>query len=98
MSSNILIWSKEIGFIRINEGNGTNLWPEDEEQGYVDYIILDFLDYDGYELAETDGTQVMMSEMYQEKFKNAREVIKYLIDCSWIPDAEYTILYGDDEQ
>ena len=98
MSSNILIWSKEIGFIRINEGNGTNLWPEDEEQGYVDYIMLDFLDYDGYELAETDGTQVMMSEMYQEKFKNAREVIKYLIDCSWIPDAEYIILYGDDEE
>ena len=95
--SNILIWSKEIGFIRINEGNGSNLLDEDESKGYVDYIMVDYLDYDGYDLVETDGTQSMLKEMYQDKFKDAREVIKYLIDCSWIPDAEYTILYGDEE-
>ena len=97
MSSNMLIWNEDIGFIRICEGNGCNLLDEDESKGYVDYIMLDFLDYDGYQLVESDGAQAMLTEMYQEKFKNAREVIKYLIDCSWIPDAEYTILYGDEE-
>lgn len=98
MSSNILIWSKEIGFIRINEGNGTNLWPEDEEQGYVDYIMLYFMEYDGFSLEESDGGQVMLSELYQEKFNNAKEVIEYLIESENIPNAEYIILYGDDEE
>lgn len=95
MSSNILIWNENIGFIRIKEGNGTNLLPEDEAEGYVDYIMVDYLDYDGYELVETDGTQVMLEELYQEKFRSKEEVVRHLIDCSWIPDAEYTYLYAE---
>ena len=63
-SSNILIWNKETGFIKINEGSGDNLHYEDELQGYVDYIMLDFIDYDGYDFTETDGGQVMLTEMY----------------------------------
>lgn len=90
---NILIWNKDVGFIRINEGNGSNLLDEDEAEGYVDYIMLDFLDYDGYEFEETDGAQVMLTELYQEKFNSITDVIRHLIDCSWIPDEDYTILY-----
>ena len=69
MSSNLLIWNEDVGFIRINEGNGSNLLPEDEELGYVDYIMVDFLEYDGYDFTETDGAQVMLTKMYQEKFQ-----------------------------
>lgn len=95
MSSNILIWNENIGFIRIKEGNGTNLLLEDEAEGYVDYIMVDYLDYDGYELVETDGAQVMLEELYQEKFRSKEEVVRHLINCSWIPEAEYTYLYAE---
>jgi hypothetical protein len=93
----ILIWEKEIGFIRINEGTGENLWPEDEDQGYVDYIMLDFMEYDGLSLEVSDGEQVLMTELYQEKFNSVKEVIEFLIEEEYIPKAEYTILYGDDD-
>lgn len=95
MVSNILIWDKQIGFIRINEGNGTNLLSEDEEAGFVDYIMLDFMEYDGMELTETDGAQIMLTELYQEKFENEAEVIQYLIDTNWIPDVDYVYLYAE---
>lgn len=95
VSGNILIWNEDIGFVRINEGTGENLLPEDEEQGYVDYVMLSFLEYDGYDFEETDGVQVMLTELYQEKFKTIEEVIQYLIEMNWIPDYKYQILYGE---
>lgn len=95
MVSNILIWNEKVGFIRINEGTGDNLLLEDEEEGYVDYIMLDFMEYDGMDLIETDGGQVMLSEMYQEKFENEAEVVQYLIDADWIPDVDYVYLFAE---
>jgi len=92
-SSNILIWNEKVGFIKINEGSGDNLFDEDEDEGYVDYIMMDFIEYDGYSFTETDGAQVMLTEMYQEKFESETEVVQYLIDCEWIPDVEYVYLY-----
>lgn len=95
ISGNILIWNEQVGFIKINEGNGSNLLDEDEEDGYVDYIMLDFIEYDGYDFIETDGAQVMLMEMYQEEFEDETEVVEYLIDCGWIPDVDYVYLYGN---
>lgn len=95
MVSNILIWHKEVGFPRINEGTGANLLSEDEEQGFVDYIMLDFLKYNGYDFEECDGAQVMLTELYQEKFKAVDEVINYLINTEWIPNYEYQVLFAE---
>ena len=91
-SKHILIWNEDTDFIKINEGTGDNLLDEDEAEGYVDYIMLDFIEYDGYDFTETDGAQVMLTELYQEKFANATEVVQYLIECEWIPDVEYVYL------
>lgn len=93
VASNILIWNKEVGFVRINEGNGSNLLPEDSEEGYVDYIMMDFMEFDGFGLFETDGAQVMLRELYQEKFKTGKDVVRHLVGTGFIPDAEYTFLY-----
>lgn len=93
MESNILIWNERVGFIKINEGSGDNLLPEDELEGYVDYIMVDFIEYDGYDFTETDGAQVMLTEMYQEKFEDVDEVVQYLIDGGWIPGVDYMYLY-----
>lgn len=95
MISNILIWNEEIGFYKVNEGDGSNLLLEDEAKGYVDYIMLDELEYDGYDFEEVDGSQVMLTELYQEQFKTKEEVIQYLIDTNWIPDVDYTYLYAE---
>lgn len=93
VSSEILIWNKEIGFIRLAEGTGDNLLDEDEAEGFVDYIMLYFLDYGDGELMENDGIQVMLCEFYQVKFSSVDQVIKHLIDCEFIPDVEYIVLY-----
>lgn len=95
MVGNILVWNERVGFVRINEGTGDNLLPEDEANGYVDYIMLDFMEYDGMELIETDGAQAMLTELYQEKFESETEVVQYLIDTDWIPDVDYVYLYAE---
>lgn len=95
---NILIWHQNIGFIQIHEGTGDNLLYEDEEEGYVDYIMIDGYDFDGYELVEccdcVEGAQVMLRELYQDIFQSAEDVVKYLINEDWIPNEEYIILYA----
>lgn len=99
VASEILIWNKEIGFIRIYEGDGCNLLPEDEDEGYVDYINIDGLAYELGELAEcyepVEGGMAMLTELYQKKFESATEVVQYLIDTDWIPDVEYVILHAE---
>ena len=97
MESNILLWNKEVGFIAVNEGDGSNLLSEDQAEGYVDYIMIDFLEYDGYsELIDAgiDNPQVMLTELYQEKFKTVDDVIDHLIKSGWIPDVKYIVLYA----
>lgn len=97
MVSNILIWNEKVGFIQANEGNGSNLTLKDEQSGYVDYIMLAFITYNGYDFEETDGAQVMLSELYQEKFEDEAAVVQFLIHDGWIPDEEYTYLYAGQE-
>lgn len=94
MFSSILIWNKDVGFIKINEGTGDNLLKEDVKNGYVDYIMIDVVEYDGDEFEALDGGQVMLTELYQEKFKSIEDVVNYLIASDEIPDAVYTVLYA----
>ena len=66
----VFIYVPSVGqILRIAEGNGMNLLEEDEAEGYVDYIY-----YDQYRLSvgipECDGGQVMLTEMFREKFRS----------------------------
>lgn len=60
--------------IRIAEGSGDNLLPEDIEDGYVDYIY-----YEQYELSnnmpEVDGGQILMEEMFRDKYECTADCI-----------------------
>lgn len=94
VSSYILVWNEETGFIRINEGDGSNLLKEDIKEGYVDYIMYDMLEYDGIDLVENDGGQVMLTKPYQEMFSDKEAVVKYMVDAGWIPDVQYIYLYA----
>lgn len=97
MVSTVLIFHKEIGFFRIAEGTGDNLLREDKEEGYVDYLLLEELEYDGQNcLNEVDGTQVMLTELYQEKFHTVDELLKYLIvDTGFLPNELFQVLYAE---
>lgn len=94
VEGSILIWNKDVGFIKINEGTGENLLKEDIKEGYVDYMMIDFVEYDGDEFEVMDGGQVMLKELYKEKFNSIENVVDYLIECDEIPNAVYTVLYA----
>lgn len=89
----ILLWNKDIGFVRVAEGNGSNLTVEDENEGYKDYVMVDFIEFDGYDFKETDGAQVMLTKLYNEMFEDANEVVEYLKETGYIPDVGYYFLY-----
>lgn len=98
--STILIWSKETGFVRIIEGSGDNLSNEDLIEGYVDYMIMDGLEFDGFDTFEEscdaiEGGMAMMRRMYQEQFRSTQDVIDYLIYEDFLPRAKYVILYEE---
>lgn len=100
MKSNILIWNIETGFVRITEGDGCNLLSEDKEEGYVDYINIDGLKYDGFDEFDEcydpiEGGMAMLRELYQEMFITVADIIDYLIETERIPDVTYTVLYAE---
>nr|UVY26726.1 MAG: hypothetical protein [Bacteriophage sp.] len=68
--------------LRVSEGNGTNLLEEDEVQGYVDYIYYDQYELDA-EMTNCDGGQVMLTELFREKFKNTMEAIPAALDMAY---------------
>ena len=100
IADTILIWNEETGFIRITQGSGCNLLREDIAEGYVDYINIDGLEYDGSdEFIEcydpVEGGMAMLKEYYEDMFETPREVIDYLIEDKWLPNVDYTILYAE---
>lgn len=78
--------------VRIAEGNGTNLLDEDEAEDYVDYIY-----YDQHELSsgipECDGGQVMLTELFRDKFSSTEDAIPAVLDMAYgNKDLKYVIL------
>lgn len=68
--------------VQISEGSGDNLLDEDIEAGYVDYIY-----YEQYELEpgvpEIDGGIVMLTQLFQEKFKCTADAIPHVLDMAY---------------
>lgn len=68
--------------VQISEGSGDNLLDEDIDAGYVDYIY-----YEQYELEpgvpEIDGGMVMLTELFQEKFKCTADAIPHVLDMAY---------------
>lgn len=68
--------------LRVSEGNGTNLLEEDEAQGYVDYIYYDQYELDT-EMTNCDGGQVMLTELFRDKFKSTLDAIPAALDMAY---------------
>ena len=78
--------------LRIAEGTGDNLLEEDQEEGYVDYIY-----YEQYSLEngmpEVDGGQVMLKELFREKFRCTEECIPDVLEMAYgTKELEWTVL------
>ena len=68
--------------LRVSEGNGSNLLQEDEAHGYVDYIYYDQYELDP-EMTNCDGGQVLLAEMFRNKFKNTLEAVPAVLDMAY---------------
>ena len=74
--------------VRISEGTGDNLLPEDTAAGYVDYIMYDqyYLD-EG--MQEVDGGQLMTYQLVQEKYKRLADSMPDVLEMAYgypLPD------------
>ena len=70
--------------IKISEGSGDNLTDDDIAVGYVDYIYYETHSREPG-LPEVDGGMIMLTELFQEKFKSTAEAIPAVLD----------MMYGD---
>lgn len=78
--------------IRISEGSGDNLLDEDIESGYVDYIYYDQHSRE-IDLPEIDGGQVMLTELFRDKFSCTKDAIPAVLDMAYgNENIEYIVL------
>lgn len=78
--------------IRISEGTGDNLLPEDIEEGYVDYIIYEQYELD-IDMPESDGGQVMLTELFRKKYTCTEDCIPDVLDMAYDnSELEYMVL------
>ena len=68
--------------IRIDEGSGDNLTNDDIDQGYVDYIYYEVYNVQ-QDLPEVDGGVVMLTELFQNKFKSVKDAIPAVLDMAY---------------
>ena len=68
--------------IRIAEGSGDNLTDDDISQGYIDYIYYDVYNVQ-QDLPEVDGGIVMLTELFQNKFKSVKDAIPAVLDMAY---------------
>ena len=78
--------------IRIGEGSGDNLTNDDINQGYVDYIYYDTYNVQ-QDLPEVDGGMIMLTELFQEKFKSVKDAIPAVLDMAYGDESiKYVVL------
>ena len=78
--------------IRIDEGSGDNLTNDDIDQGYIDYIYYEVYNVQ-QNLPEVDGGIVMLTELFQNKFKSVKDAIPLVLDMAYgNASIEYSVL------
>lgn len=78
--------------IRISEGCGDNLTDDDIDQGCIDYIYYETHSRE-QDLPEVDGGMIMLTELFQEKFKSTADAIPAVLDMAFGDESvEYILL------
>ena len=68
--------------VRIAEGTGDNLLPEDTEKGYIDYIYYEQYEL-GIDMPEADGGQIMLKELLRDKYQCIADCIPSVLDMAY---------------
>lgn len=68
--------------VRISEGTGDNLLYEDRDEGFVDYIYYEQFEL-GIDMQEVDGGQVMLTELFRDKYKCTAACIPDVLDMAY---------------
>ena len=78
--------------VKIAEGSGDSLDENDLAQGYVDYIYYEqYAVKDGF--PDVDGGIVLLTELFQDKFKSTKEAIPSVLDMAYgNENLEYIVL------
>lgn len=77
--------------VRIAEGTGDNLLPEDTENGYVDYIYYEQYSLDA-DMPKTDGGQLMTYQLVRDKYKRLADCIPDVLDMAYGGEMDFRIL------
>lgn len=64
--------------ISIVKGTGDNLLPEDEKDGFIDYVMTSIYHLDGEDIVLDDSGQLLLSE-YVEDLEE-EELVKRVLD------------------
>ena len=68
--------------VKIAEGSGDSLDDSDYAAGYVDYIYYEqYAVKDGF--PDIDGGIVLLTELFQDKFKSTKESIPNVLDMAY---------------
>lgn len=68
--------------IRVSEGTGDNLLPEDWDKGYVDYIYYEQYEL-GIDMPEVDGGQILLKELLRDKYRCMADCIQDVLDMAY---------------
>ena len=77
--------------IRIAEGSGDNLLPEDIEDGYVDYIYYEQYGL-GPDMPEVDGGQILLERLLRDRYHCMADCIPDVLDMAYGSMADHVIL------
>lgn len=71
MKDEIMIYVKKKKlFLYVAEGTGDNLWQEDMDEGYVDYLYIEVYKMDGTEMSEVDGGELLLKEYVKDRYSD----------------------------
>ena len=93
----VAIRKPDVKLLNIWDGGG-NLWPEDEAEGYVDYVNYRTWRLDGVEgPEEDDGGEFLFKEPTENL--SVKDIVKAVIDFIYDNDpVDYVIVQGFEEE
>lgn len=77
--------------LRVAEGTGGNLLPEEVDEGYVDYIYYDIYE-PAYGFPEVDGGMITKKELLVDTYGSMEEAIAEVIEFHYGCDLDYIVL------
>lgn len=77
--------------LRVADGTGDNLLPEEVDEGYVDYVYYEIYEPE-YGFPEVDGGMITKKELLADLYGSMEEAIPEVIEFHWGCEIGYTVM------